>query len=74
MIFYRELEMTKIATAKQSALPFMLFCSVLMLALIAHTDLLVSKHAEKPAPALKLSTENPAPELQPVLVSQLKQS
>lgn len=66
--------MTKIATAKQSALPFMLFCSVLMLALIAHTDLLFSKHADKPAPALKLSSENPAPASQAVLLSQLKPS
>ncbi len=66
--------MPKLATAKQSALPFTLFCSVLLIALVAHSDLLSSKLVTKTVPTLKISNETPAKPAESVVMVGLKQS
>ncbi len=66
--------MTKLASAKQSAIPFAIFCSILLLALCAHYSLQSNPAVSKQTPLPQSSSEKPAAASQPVAMNEFKQS
>jgi len=68
--------MTKLATAKQSPIPFIIFCSILLAALATHHSLQSNQSSSNPTSLPQSSSDSSAakPTPQPVALNEFKQS